>query len=176
MRRHAAIGLALAALAGGCRSTGDRLASQRAVSTAVPPTGGDSPARAHSIVEAVGLGGGSVAVVAVEDNVDAGRLFAPPRGTRYLAVEVRGCAGPKEAGVNFRPEYFSVRLLDHTEHDADQGVKKPALRPGTIPPGGCSDGWVSFIVPARAKPSAFVYHGSDDVTWTAGGPPTGPPT
>lgn len=139
------------------------------------PPGGDLPGRVHAIGDTVGHGGGSVAVIAMEDNVDAGRLFAPPRGTRYVAVEVRGCAAPHEAGVNFRPEYFSVRLADHTEHDGDRGVKKPALRPGTIPPGGCSDGWVSFVIPARATPTAVAYHGSNDVTWTPGGPPTGPP-
>jgi hypothetical protein len=175
LSRQVASGLALAALAVGCGSAGESLTSRRAVSMAALSPSGDRLGRAHAVGEAVGLGGGSVAVVAMEDNVDAGRLFAPPRGTRYLAAEVRGCAGPHEVGVNFRPEYFSVRLADHTEHDGDRGVKKPALRPGTIPQGGCSDGWVSFVIPARATPSAVVYHGSDDVTWTPGGPPTGFP-
>jgi hypothetical protein len=165
MRRHVAIGLTLAALAG-CGPGGERLASRRTVSAAALPPSGDQRGRAYAIGDAVGLGGGSVAVVGVEDNVDAGRLFDPPRGTRYVAVEVRSCAGANEVGVNFRREYFSLRLADHTEHDGERGVKTPALRPGPIPPGGCSDGWVTFVVPARATADTIIYHGSDDVTWS----------
>jgi hypothetical protein len=166
MRRYLAIGMALATVAAGCGSTGEPHKSRPPGTTTAPPAGGDLGDRAHAIGESAALGGGSVAVVAVEDNVDAGRLFAPPRGTRYLAVDVRACAGPKEIGVNFRPEYFAVRLTDHTEHDADRGVKKPALRPSVLPPGGCTDGWVSFVVPTGATLNAVVYHGSNDVTWT----------
>lgn len=169
-----AMGLTLAALAVGCGSTGERLASRRTVDGAAHPAPGDRGG-AHAMGDPVALGSGTVAVMALEDNFDPGRLFAPPRGTRYIAAQVRGCAGPEEAGVNFRPEYFALRLADHTEHDADRGMKKPALGSGTIPPGGCSDGWVTFVVPARATPDAVVYHGSDDVTWTVKGAPTNSP-
>jgi hypothetical protein len=169
MRRYLAVGVAfpaLATLAVGCGgSTPQNLSSKRTVSTTeLAPA--DRRESGHAIGDTVTLGSGSVTVVSVEDNVDAGRLFAPPRGSRYVAAQVRGCAGPTEAGVAFHPAYFALRLADHTEHDGDSGVKKPALRPDTIHPGGCSDGWVSFVVPSRATPSAVVYHGSDDVTWT----------
>jgi hypothetical protein len=166
MRRHVAIGLVLAALAGGCGSTSARLASRSTATTASQPAGADGRGTTHGVGDTVALGGGSVAVVAVEDNVDPGRLFAPPRGSRYFAAEVRGCAGPTETGVKFRPEFFSLRLADHTEHDGEQGAKKPALPPGTIPPGGCSDGWITFVIPAHATPDTVIYHGSADVTWT----------
>jgi hypothetical protein len=176
MRRYLAIGVAfpaLATLAVGCESTPQKVASMRTVSTAPHPSGNGQGN--HAIGDTVSLGHGSVTVVAVEDNVDAGRLFAPPRGSRYVAAEVRGCAGPTEAGVAFHAAYFALRLADHTEHDGDPGVKKPALRSDTIHPGGCSDGWVSFVVPIRATASAVVYHGSDDVTWTLPGSSKSPP-
>jgi hypothetical protein len=169
MRRPLAVGVALAAAASvgaGCRSTGHGVASRSSLSTEAAAPGGAPPGGAHAVGDTVTLGGGSVAVVALEENVDAGRLFAPPHGSRYVAAEVRGCAGPKETGVAFHPQYFALRLTDRTEHDGDRGVKKPALDPGTIAPGGCSDGWVTFVVPARATAIAVVYHGSDDVTWT----------
>ena len=176
MRRYLAVGVAfpaLATLAVACGSTPQNLASKRTVITTEVPAE-DRPEGHHAIGDTVTIGHGSVTVVAVEDNVDAGRLFAPPRGSRYTAAEVRGCAGPTEAGVAFHAAYFALRLADHTEHDGDTGVKKPSLRPDTIHPGGCSDGWVSFVVPVRATPSAVVYHGSDDVTWTLGQASTSP--
>ena len=175
MRQHVAIGLTLAGLVMGCGSTDKTLASQRTVSKAAQSPGGDLDVNGHAVGDRVELGAGSVALVDVEDSVDAGRLFAPPRGTRYFAAQVRGCAGPAETGVNFHPEYFALRLADRTDHDGDRGVKKPALQSGTIPAGGCSEGWVTFVVPARATPQAVVYRGSDDVIWTVTGPPTSSP-
>jgi hypothetical protein len=169
MQRQIPVSLVFMAMAMGCRSTGGGPVSQATATTAVPTPGGGPDRTAQAVGETVSIGAGSVSVVAVEDNVDAGRLFAPPRGDRYVAAQVRGCAGPNEPNVNFHPEYFSLRLGDHTEHDGDRGVKKPSLERGTIPAGSCSAGWVTFVVPARARPIAVVYHGSTDVTWNLNG-------
>ena len=128
-----------------------------------PAHGGDvlvgSPVR-------LGEAGGSVSVAAVEDDVDPGRLFAPPRGRHYFAAQVKGCAGPTERGVSFAPEYFSVQLADHTVYDGIAGVKKPALSGGTIPAGQCLDGWVTFTIPKGQAAIAVVYDGSRQQRWS----------
>jgi hypothetical protein len=134
------------------------------------------PAEA-AIKEAVPVGGagGTVAVTGTDDDVDPGRLFAPPRGRRYFAAEVRGCAGPTERGVMFQPDYFSVQVADHTVYDAERvSVKKPDLHGGPIPPGGCLDGWLTFVVPRSQPALAVIYDGSHRVTWSVTPPPAKP--
>ena len=122
----------------------------------------------------VGDAGGSVTVAAVEVDVDVGRLFAQPRGRQYFAAQVEGCAGPSEHGVSFEADYFSVQLADRTVHGGVAGVKKPALAGGTIPAGGCVDGWVTFTIPKGQPPVTVLYDGSpagDMATDDSPGPP-----
>jgi hypothetical protein len=148
----------------GCRSTATHVATtaetnRSSTTTALPDQ--------FVVGDHVPLGdaGGSVTVQAVETGIDPGRLFAPPRGRQYFAAQVKGCAGPIEHGLTFEADYFSVRLADHTVYNGTEGVKKPALAGGTIPPGGCLDGWVTFTIPKGQPPLAVVYDGSRQVTW-----------
>src|SRR5581483_5572295 len=123
----------------------------------------------------IGAGGGTVSIQAVEDNIDAGRLFAAPRGRRYFAAQVRACAGQSERGVMFEPDYFSVQLADHTVYDAAPvGVKKPELHGGAIPPAGCLEGWVTFAIPKAGVVSTVIYDGSRQVKWSLGPTPPKP--
>lgn len=114
----------------------------------------------------MGADGGSVAVLAVEDSVSAGRLFGAGEGQKFVAAEVKGCSGPNEKNITFEPAYFLLRLDDGTIRDTGAGAKKPSLEGGTIPAGKCLSGWVTFAVPDGALPTAVIYDGSSRTTWT----------
>ena len=124
----------------------------------------------------VGTDGGSVTVSAVEDNVSAGRLFGAGEGKKYIAAEVKGCSGPNEKNITFEPAYFLLRLDDGTVHDPGPGAKKPSLEGGTIPPGKCLSGWVTFTVKEGSLATAVIYDGSSRPTWTVPLPKNAKPT
>ena len=113
----------------------------------------------------VGHDGGSVAVLAVEADVNAGRLFSPGKGREYYAAEVRACSGPNEKGLTFQKQYFLLEMPDKTVHDPGLGVKRPELIGGEVPAGGCLDGWVTFTIPEGRKPAFVVYDGSSQMKW-----------
>lgn len=112
------------------------------------------------------MGDGSVTVSAVEDDVSAGRLFGAGDGFKYTAAEVKGCSGPNEKNITFEPAYFLLLLDDGTIRDPGVGVKKPSLDGGTVPPGKCLSGWVTFTVPEGALATGVIYDGSVRTTWT----------
>jgi hypothetical protein len=114
----------------------------------------------------MGSDGGSVTVSATEDNVSAGRLFGAGKGFKYIAAEVKGCSGPNEKKITFEPAYFLLKLDDGTMRDHGAGAKKPELAGGTMSPGKCLSGWVTFTVPDGALPTGVVYDGSSRTTWT----------
>jgi hypothetical protein len=124
----------------------------------------------------MGDDGGSVTVVAVEDNVSAGRLFGAGEKQKYVAADVKGCSGPNEKNITFEPNFFLLRLDDGTIRDAGVGAKKPSLEGGTIPAGKCLSGWVTFTVPDGALPTAVIYDGSSRTTWTVPVPEDAKPT
>lgn len=137
------------------------------------PPGGDAdadppvPARDPVVGDTVPVGraGGSVAVLAVEDDVNPGRLFDAGRGRRYVAVRVEGCSGPTEEGLAFEPGFFVLEMADGTAHVPGLPVKRPDLRGGEVPAGGCLQGWVTFTVPDGAEPVSVRYDGSDRIRW-----------
>lgn len=162
------LAVAVAVSAGPLLGACQRSAPSGAHSVASPATTGTArTAAAPGVGDRVALGtaGGSVRLMAVEADVDAGRLYAPPRGSQYFAVQVEGCAGPGEAAVAFKPDYFSVELADHTVRDAGPSMKKPDLRGGPIPSGHCLDGWVTFVIPRHQDVVTVVYDGSQSVHW-----------
>jgi hypothetical protein len=124
----------------------------------------------------VGNDGGSVTVLAVEDNISAGRLFGAGEGNKYIAAEVKGCSGPNERKISFEPAYFLLRLDDGTVHDPGVPAKKPSLEGGTIPAGKCLSGWVTFTVKEGSLATAVIYDGSSRLTWTAPLPKNAKPT
>lgn len=135
--------------------------------------GQEDPAVGDKVL--MGDDGGSVTVSAVEDNVSAGRLFGAGEGSKYVAAEVKGCSGPHEKNITFEPSWFLLRLADGTIRDAGVGAKKPSLEGGTIPPGKCLSGWVTFTVPDGALPAGVIYDGSTRTTWTVPPPKTANP-
>jgi len=135
----------------------------------VRPAGADeAPAAKADLVvgDKVPTGDGSVTVSAVEDNVSAGRLFGAGKGFKYIAAEVKGCSGPNEKNITFEPAYFLLRLDDGTIRDPGVDAKKPSLEGGTVPPGKCLSGWVTFTVPEGALPTGVIYDGSVRTAWT----------
>ena len=148
--------------------TADGVAGASPAAVAEPAALPDPPKGNPEVGEKVEMGsdGGSVTVSAVEDNVSAGRLFGAGAGQKYLAAEVKGCSGPNEKKITFEPAYFLLRLDDGTMRDSGVGAKKPSLEGGTVPPGKCLSGWVTFTVPSGALPTGVVYDGSTRTTWT----------
>jgi hypothetical protein len=137
------------------------------LAAAAPLAGQEAPKPDTVVGEKVKVGsdGGSVTVSAVEDNVSAGRLFGAGEGMKYIAIEVKGCSGPKEKNLTFEPAYFLLRLDDGTVHDPGPGAKKPSLEGGKMPTGKCLSGWVTYTVKDGSLPSAVIYDGSSRLTW-----------
>ncbi|HET9770434.1 MAG TPA: hypothetical protein VFS16_06070 [Acidimicrobiia bacterium] len=142
------------------------------------PTLPDPPKGDPEVGEKVEMGddGGSVSVLAVEDNVSAGRLLDAGEGQKFVAAEVKGCSGPNEQNITFEPSYFLLRLDDGTIRDTGVGAKKPSLEGGKIPAGKCLGGWVTFTVPDGALPTGVIYDGSTRTTWTVPLPENAKPT
>jgi hypothetical protein len=172
LARTARLGVLLiaAALAGaGCgKGTSGEVAADAPVPGAPAAPGSaarPAPSQNHVVGDTVSLGSGSVTVADTEADVQAGRLFNPPAGREYFAASVRGCAGKNEDGLEFRPEYFSLRLADQTAHQAGLGMKKPELIGAMMPAGGCLKGWVTFTIPEGGQPVFVTYEGSESIRW-----------
>jgi hypothetical protein len=153
-------------------------AADKPLDLAGPAPAGEAP-RADPVVGDkvdVGSDGGSVTVMAVEDNVSAGRLFGAGPGQKYFAAEVKGCAGPHEKDIVFDPGWFMVRLDDGTMRDHGPGAMKPELDGGPVPAGRCLSGWVTFTVPEGAYATGVVYDGSSRLVWTVPLPKGAKPT
>jgi len=146
--------------------------------SAGPAPAGEAPKADPVVGDKVDVGsdGGSVAVLAVEDNVSAGRLFGAGPGQKYWAAEVKGCAGPHEKNIVFDPAWFMVRLDDGTMRDHGPGAKKPELDGGPVPAGKCLSGWVTFTVPDGAYATGVLYDGSSRLVWTVPLPKGAHPT
>jgi hypothetical protein len=115
--------------------------------------------------DVIPAGAGSVAVLETDRFGSAGRLFNPPRGREYYAAEVRACSGPNEKGLTFAPVYFLLEMADKTVADPTLGIKRPELRAGQVPAGGCLSGWVTFTIPEEAEPASVLYDGSQRLKW-----------
>jgi len=122
----------------------------------------------------VPAGAGSVAVLSTDRFGSAGRLFNPPRGREYYAAEVKGCSGRNERGLTFSPGYFLLEMADKTVADPTLGIKRPELRTGEVPAGGCLSGWVTFTIAEAAEPAFVVYDGSERLKWRIPPPATKP--
>ena len=148
------------------------------LAAAAPLAGQDEAPAGPEVGEKIKVGGdgGSVTVSKVEDGVQAGRLFGAGEGMKYVAVEVRGCAGPNEKNLTFQPSYFLLRLDDGTVHDPGPGVKKPSLDGGRMEPGKCLGGWVTYTVQEGALATTVIYDGSSRLTWTVPVPKGAKPT
>ena len=143
--------------------------AEKPLDFAAGPATADEAPKANPVVGdrvAVGPDGGSVAVLAIEDNVSAGRLFGAGPDHKYVAAEVKGCSGPHEKNLTFDASYFMLKLDDGTVQDHGPGAKKPELDGGTVPAGKCLSGWVTFTVPDGSLPTAVQYDGSSRLTWT----------
>src|SRR2546423_7915414 len=81
--------LAVVLLLAGCHRSGGP-ASMTSGTRGVTPTTAGAEGRDHVVGDrvAVGAAGGTLAVAAVERNVDAGHLFAAPHGLAYFAAHV----------------------------------------------------------------------------------------
>jgi Domain of unknown function (DUF4352) len=143
---------------------------------ASPPAEEDRTRAGPVVGDKVVMGDGSVTVSAVEDNVSAGRLFGAGKGFKYIAADVKGCSGPNEKNITFEPAYFLLRLDDGTIRDPGVDAKKPSLAGGTVPPGKCLSGWVTFTVPEGALATGLIYDGSVRTTWTVPLPKNAKPT
>jgi hypothetical protein len=148
------------------------------LAAAAPLQGQDAPKPDTVVGDKVKVGGdgGSVTVSAVEDNVSAGRLFGAGDGMKYIAVEVKGCSGPNEKNLTFEPAYFLLRLDDGTVHDPGPAAKKPALEGGTMGPGKCLSGWVTYTVREGSLADAVIYDGSSRLNWSVPLPKGAKPT
>lgn len=124
------------------------------------------PDRGRKVGDVVAVGaGGKLAVLDVEDDVNAGALFHPERGKRFFAVEVKGCAGRNEQGLSFEPEYFGLRLEGGSVSVPSLGVKKPDLRGGALSQGSCLSGWITYSIPEKVKATGVVYNGASFFEW-----------
>jgi hypothetical protein len=78
------------------------------------------------------------------------------RTDRYAAAEVEVCA--RKQRLEAAP-FWSLRFSDNTEaiDGFAQSVREPRLSGFDLTPGDCLRGWVSFEVPAGARPVRLGY-------------------
>lgn len=169
--------VALACLLGSaCGDDPPALVSTPGVEHSAAPvaTAPTSPSPDNPVVgDIVPAGEGSVAVLATERFGSAGRLFSPPRGKEYFAVETEACAGPEEEGLSFSPVFFFLEMAGGTVAEPTFGIKRPDLSTGEMPAGGCRSGWITFVIPEEATPTHVVYDGSERLRWAIPEPEPG---
>lgn len=85
-------------------------------------------------------------------------LWEADPGTRFMAIDVEGCAGPEAA--HFNPMDFEFQMADNTRLEPTIGVREPALDYADVLPGDCLRGWVTFQVPNGSGPAAVMYEGA----------------
>jgi hypothetical protein len=163
------LGMAVAALGVLGVACGEDQPAEVAASGVEKPVTAPAPAPVRPADPVVGdiipAGAGSVAVLSTDRFDSAGRLFNPPRGREYYAAEVKACSGPREKGLSFSPGYFLLEMADKTVADPTLGIKRPELRTGEVPAGGCLSGWVTFTIAEGAEPAFVAYDGSERLKW-----------
>jgi hypothetical protein len=77
------------------------------------------------------------------------------RTDRYAAAELEVCARTQRLEA---APFWTLRFSDNTEaNDFGQSVREPRLLGFDLTPGDCLRGWVSFEVPAGARPVRLGY-------------------
>lgn len=90
--------------------------------------------------------GFSITIKTVEDPVVVnGEAVSPRASIVLIAIEVEACAGSSTDDANINPLDFDISLSDNTRADRSYGlVKEPQLDSGSLFPGECLQGWVTF--------------------------------
>ena len=149
-----ALGAAVLAACGAAGSTSEPTHTPVIIAT-LPPTAEPTLNPAEAVGQAVTTT--TQAVITVVRTAPAQTNFdyqSPPPGGSFLGAEVKACAGNQVLFVS--PDAWSVKLADATQIDAQPMIEmapSPELGSTNLNPGGCTDGWVYFALPAGAKPT-----------------------
>lgn len=97
---------------------------------------------------------GATVIVEKTAAASSGNEFeTPPPGGSFLAAEIKECAGNQTLFAS--PINWSVKLADSTQIDASYRSDMspgPELEGTDLNPGGCTDGWIYFPIPAGGVP------------------------
>jgi hypothetical protein len=88
----------------------------------------------------------------------------PPSGHEFAVVEVKACAGDQTAKAP-GPAEFALKFADGSSVTPRVAVRKPVYLLTTLKPKECTQGFITFSVPAGARPSLVVLT-TDGTTWS----------
>ena len=131
--------------------------------------GGCSSKSPGSVGQKKQLPDGTVATLfGVDRTVKAAALLAPSPGNTLYGTDVQVCAG--STATTYNKVYFAMVMADKTRAVATlTPLKEPGLGTGQLTPGQCIRGWMTFPVPAGAKPATLTLapglFSSTTVTW-----------
>jgi hypothetical protein len=94
-------------------------------------------------------------------------LYAFSVSNGVASADVKICTSSHTpAGTEAIPEFFTLALTGGSSVRINlTAAKSPALKVTPLGPKQCVRGWVSFTVPAKAKPKALVYTYGKPITW-----------
>ncbi len=111
--------------------------------------------------------GGRLTVLSGEAGVPEDEaVYRPREGMQFFVTEVEACV-PESAAepVLFTPREFGLLGSDGVRRIPTAPAKMPALRGAEVPPGSCTQGYVTFRIEDGAEPEAVVFRGSPAVRW-----------
>jgi hypothetical protein len=133
---------------------------------------GPGPSRAKAQPFAVGepalerASGATVTVLGFDAGPLTSDLVAAKGASHLAAADVRVCEG-RAADWTPDPDKFTLHVPDVDPIAQTVAAKLPALDLSGLRPGGCAEGWLTFLVPAGpAGPTYVAYRdGHASATW-----------
>jgi hypothetical protein len=94
-------------------------------------------------------------------------FWTPSPGSQYAAIDVEGCAGPREVTgpegntlMGFHSFIFALQMPDNTRITPTVPAVEPVLPAVNLPAGECVRGMVTFEVPQGQTPIYVVEEGA----------------
>jgi len=124
--------------------------------------------------------GAAVTVFAVDapSPDTSGDVFKLKAGYEFADIDVKVCnVGGTDVVAN--PGWWTLQMPDDTQAKWDGGGRTPDIGSSSVSNGQCVRGWVTFEIPAGARPSTIIWTATDFKTtlrWQTTGSTTTPPT
>ncbi len=92
----------------------------------------------------------------MRDPVPPQQYLKPKEGTRWVAVDV-SLENTGTAQINYNPFFAKLKTADNREYNPTVGAAEPSLKSGEQRPGETVRGWITFEIPADARPATLIY-------------------
>jgi hypothetical protein len=147
-------------------ATGAAGQAATAPATAAPTTAPTAvPATTYAVGDTIETTTGAKLTVFQFVPVTSDNQFLRPKpGNQYVAIDVQEQAGPDGRSANMFD--WALRLADNTRIQPTVSVKEPPLNSADLGANDAVRGWVTFEIPAGAKPAWVVLVTSTDIRWS----------